>query len=68
MTHKMILMSHDFKEVLKVVVARRKHAGVAESRGAHPVSENTQVEILSPAPISVDGSSPSIGPTSTEET
>ena len=52
MTHRMILVSHDFKEVLKVVVARRKHAGVAESRGAHPVSENTQVEILSPAPDS----------------
>ena len=30
MTHKMILMSHDFKEVLKVVVARRKHATVAQ--------------------------------------
>lgn len=30
MTHRMILMSHDFKEVLKVVVARKKNAGMAE--------------------------------------
>jgi hypothetical protein len=29
MTHKMILMSHDFKEVLKIVVARRK-ASIAQ--------------------------------------
>ena len=29
MTHRIILVSHDFK-VLKVVVARRKHAGVAQ--------------------------------------
>jgi hypothetical protein len=36
MTHKMILMSHDFKEVHKIVVARRKDdASVAqqEERG-----------------------------------
>ena len=47
----MILMSADFREVHKVVVARRKHAGMAESLGADPVSQNTQVEILLPAPF-----------------
>jgi hypothetical protein len=30
MTHRMILMSHDFKEVLKVMVAKKKNAGMAE--------------------------------------
>ena len=52
MEHRMILATADLSKIYKVVVARRKHAGVAESRGAHPVSENTQVEILSPAPDS----------------
>jgi hypothetical protein len=51
MEHKMILMSADFREVHKVVVARRKHAGMAESLGADLVSQNTQVEILLPAPF-----------------
>ena len=51
MTHKMILMSHDFKEVHKIVVARRKHnAGEAESLGTPFVPETTEVKILSPAP------------------
>lgn len=49
MTHKMILVSHDFKP-LKVVVAKRKHAAVAESLGIPPVRENTGVEISSAAP------------------
>ncbi len=30
MTHRMILVSHDFKEVKAVVIARRKDAGMAE--------------------------------------
>jgi hypothetical protein len=31
MTHKMILMSHDFKEVKAILIARRKdNAGVAQ--------------------------------------
>ena len=39
MTHKMILMSHDFKEVHKIVVARRKdNADVAQV--AEPLIRN----------------------------
>ena len=48
--HRMMLVTADFRKVLKMVIAKPKNAGVAESRGAPPVRENTQVEILSPAP------------------
>lgn len=44
---------YDFNADMRHVYARlaEKHnAGVAESNSAPPVRENTQVEILSPAP------------------
>lgn len=49
MTHKMILMSHDFKEVKAVVIARRKQADVAD-QSARPVSGSTRANIPSSAP------------------
>ena len=49
MTHRMILVSHDFKEVKALVIARRKDAGVAD-HSARLVSGNTRANLPSPAP------------------
>ena len=42
-------LNADMREVYKRL-AEKHNACVAESNGAPPVRENTQVEILSPAP------------------
>ena len=48
MTHKLILMSHDFKEVHKVIVARRK-ADVADHSDPL-VRDNTRANTSPSAP------------------
>jgi hypothetical protein len=46
MTHKMILMSHDFKEVKAMVIARRK-AGVSQAEVSVPRKDECGISTIS---------------------
>jgi len=52
MTHRMILASADLKEIYKVVVARRKHAGVAQVEEQRSRKAQGEISNISTGPSS----------------